>query len=425
MMASGKLPLPALLFLLFHLPNMYRLINAGILAPKDPKHRYKYQLLDPAERPYATIKFYYRSTEYLTTNGIIPPPSNHSRQTSTASDSSGASSQSSKSGSCITNNARSSRSPTPSAGTARVGSSRSGSPPTDSVAAWLRHHRLQKYSAILAHLSFEALVTLSDNDLIGLGVHATGARGKLLSELASYKQHHIDHIGVADYENPKETETKSGGAMSEAAIRSPSTSTTSSKASKTQYLGYCLGNPETNRSLHIVTKDCVESPTLPTPPGITLSAPPKQTIFTIENSPLSPPSESRSSAPAHKTNFSTEEIKPVSPAPPISTIKSHKKPRKSLKVEIHGTEFELEKEASRPMSPFTSGGMLRRILGPPPPSAPARITEFGPTVNDEIGGMLAEMEAGVKSKPALARTTRAERGGGMLKRILGKRIGRG
>jgi hypothetical protein len=96
-----------------------------------------------------------------------------------------------------------------------------------------------------------------------------------------------------------------------------------------------------------------------------------------------------------------------------------------LKVQINGAEFELEKETKRPLSPFTSGGMLRRLLSPAPPSAPARITEFGPTVDDEVEGMLAEMESGGKGKTCVTQTTRKERGGGMLRRILGKRIGRG
>lgn len=38
-----------------------RIINAGLVEPGLPKRRYKYQLLDPLDEPYAIFRFYYRS----------------------------------------------------------------------------------------------------------------------------------------------------------------------------------------------------------------------------------------------------------------------------------------------------------------------------------------------------------------------------
>lgn len=61
---------------------------------------------------------------------------------------------------------------------------------------------------------------------------------------------------------------------------------------------------------------------------------------------------------------------------------------------------------------------------PPPSSAPACMTSFGPTINEEMGQKLTETESGGKAKIELKRTTRAERGGGILFKILGRRLGR-
>jgi hypothetical protein len=98
--------------------------------------------------------------------------------------------------------------------------------------------------------------------------------------------------------------------------------------------------------------------------------------------------------------------------------------RKSLKIEINGATFDLGKKEHRgPLSPFTSGGMRR---GRFPSSAPANITAFGPFLDGDVGAMMAEMESGgsrSRRKIECRRTTRAERGGGMLSRILARRCG--
>ena len=419
-----------------HLLISRSLVNGGVLAPNDPKRRYKYQLLDPVDTPYATIRFYYRPVEFLKAMGIVVSPINHSRQTSTTSNQSFTSSEFSNS-SRAASKASSNRSPARSENSAATGSSRRGIPPTDSVAAWLRHHRLQKYTANLASISFDTLVTFSDDDLAHLGVAAKGSRAKLLRELATYRQQHLKQVEDANHDDKQES--RSVSPASEAATSSPPSSTGRSKPSKSEYVGYCFGNPAADPSLRIITKESGENLALPTPPGITLSAPPQKTFFNTEHPTVSAPRPT-ASAPAQKTTFSTEEIKPTPPTEEIKPTplteeiqptlpkKSPKKCRKTLKVQINGAEFDLEKDRKRPLSPFSSGGMLRRLLHHPPPSAPAKITAFGPTIDDEVNGMLAEVETGKKKskgKSSIQRTTRAERGGGLLSKLLGKRIGRG
>ncbi len=274
-------------------------------------------------------------------------------------------------------------------------------------------------------------MSLSEDDLARLGVAAKGSRAKLLRELAAYKQQHLEQVEEpTNHVDAHRTEGDPADTTPETDLSSPSYSTDSPKSSKSEYVGYCLGNPASDASLRIVTKDSIENLALPAPPNITLSAPPQKTIFSIENSPITDSSKTACSAPAEKTAFSTDEITPASPP------KSSKKCRKALKVQINGADFDLEKDTTRPLSPFTSSGMLRRLLSPMPSSAPANITAFGPTIDDEVAGMLTEMESGregkskgkgkekEKAKVCLARTTRAERGGGILRRILGKRIGR-
>jgi hypothetical protein len=311
---------------------------------------------------------------------------------------------------------------------------------------------------MLAPLSFDTLMTLSDADLIGLGVAATGSRGKMLREIEANKQEHLQPVHEMENDVAQEKEQSPISTAPKKFTSSPSSSTSGSKCSKSEYFGYYIGDPAGDAPLHKVTKDRLEDVTLPPPPTITLSAPAHKTTFTVEAAGISAPGKNSLSAPAEKTVFSAEEIKPVSPPgspkkialctqevepassskspskiafsteeiKPASAPKSLKKNHKSLKVKINGAEFELEKDAKRPLSPFTSGGRLRRLLSPrpPPPSAPAKITAFGPTIDDEVGEMLTEMESGSKPKIQMKRTTRAERRGGMISRILKKRLGR-
>ena len=111
-----------------------------------------------------------------------------------------------------------------------------------------------------------------------------------------------------------------------------------------------------------------------------------------------------------------------------SALASPKKlQKKSLTLEINGANFELEKKKRPPMSPFTNAGVLRRMMSPTPPSAPATVTEFGPTVAQEVETQLAQEEEHRKlEKAQLTKigTTRAERGGNTLLGFLGRRLGK-
>jgi hypothetical protein len=134
-------------------------------------------------------------------------------------------------------------------------------------------------------------------------------------------------------------------------------------------------------------------------------------------------------------------VKDDSPLPAIDEVKDatgkeicitlpDKLQKKSLTLKIDGADFELEKKKNkkrRPLSPFTSSGALRRMMSPTPPSAPAAVTEFGPTVAEEVAAQLArekECRELEKAKATKVGTTRAERGGKILLGFLGKRIGR-
>jgi hypothetical protein len=131
-------------------------------------------------------------------------------------------------------------------------------------------------------------------------------------------------------------------------------------------------------------------------------------------------------------------VKRNSPLPTIDDVKgvwndkkSYTSPRKlrkkPLTLKIDGADFELERGKRRPLSLFTNAGALRRTISLTPPSAPAAVTEFGPTVKEELEAQLTrEKERRKLDKPQVVKTgtTRAERGGKMLLGFLEKRIGR-
>jgi hypothetical protein len=103
-------------------------------------------------------------------------------------------------------------------------------------------------------------------------------------------------------------------------------------------------------------------------------------------------------------------------SPPLSP---RRRLKKKLTVNIDGAEFNLGHK-KRPLSPFTSSGMLRKFTGGVPPSAPAAVTEFGPTLEDEVQ---EKMKLEEQKSETLRRTTRAERGGKSLMSFLGRRLG--
>ena len=147
-------------------------------------------------------------------------------------------------------------------------------------------------------------------------------------------------------------------------------------------------------SLSIVTRDSIED--LPS----TVPRSPKSTNF---------PSRVHDAGADREPDVSPSQSPPQSP---------RRRLKKNLTVNISGAEFDLEPR-KRPLSSFTSSGMLRKLTGGVPPSAPAAVTEFGPTLEEEVQ---EKMKAEVK--PAhLRTTTRAERGGKSLMGFLGRRIG--
>jgi hypothetical protein len=105
--------------------------------------------------------------------------------------------------------------------------------------------------------------------------------------------------------------------------------------------------------------------------------------------------------------------------------------KKVLTLKIDGADFELEKKKNkkknkknrgRPLSPFNNAGALRRIMSPSPPSAPAAVTEFGPTVAEKVEAQLVREKERRNPDMFLATsfgTTRAERDGKTLLGLLG------
>ena len=151
---------------------------------------------------------------------------------------------------------------------------------------------------------------------------------------------------------------------------------------------------DSDDSLSIVTKDSIED--LPS----TVPRSPRSTKF---------PDKLQSSINKVESDEADADSPPLSPK---------RRLKKKLTVNISGAEFDLEPKR-RPLSPFTSGGMLRKLTGGIPPSAPAAVTEFGPTVEEEV----QEKLKGEQKPGNLQRTSRAERGGKTLMGFLGRRIG--
>ena len=136
----------------------------------------------------------------------------------------------------------------------------------------------------------------------------------------------------------------------------------------------------------------------------------------MENLQVSPPRTQAMSPP------------PIMPNSVIAALLSPRKvKKKNLTLDIDGSEVEFGKNKRRPLSPFTSGGMLRSGHGLVPPSAPAAVTEFGLTVAEEVEAQIAKEKAERRlQKPPVSKvsTTRAERGGQILLGFLGRRLGR-
>ena len=107
--------------------------------------------------------------------------------------------------------------------------------------------------------------------------------------------------------------------------------------------------------------------------------------------------------------------------PTTSLEEAPRSPRRRLKkkltINVSGAEFDIDKK-KRPLSPFTSGGMLRRCA---PPLAPPAVTEFGPRISKEVDNTTSNDAQEVYCERAPVRTTRAQRGGRTLMSFLGRR----
>ncbi|KAL2418112.1 hypothetical protein ABEF95_001036 [Exophiala dermatitidis] len=145
-----------------------------------------------------------------------------------------------------------------------------------------------------------------------------------------------------------------------------------------------------------------------------------RTKDSIEELPSSVPRSPKSSRSAEKRAFDGgRQVDPEMPASPTRSPKSaRQRLKKKLTVTINGAEFDIERK-KRPLSPFTSGGVLRKACVPQ--TAPAALTEFGPTVEDDVREQMSREARHVEAKPVY-RTTSAERGGSKLMGFLSRRI---
>ncbi|KAH0844175.1 hypothetical protein FOPE_08773 [Fonsecaea pedrosoi] len=139
----------------------------------------------------------------------------------------------------------------------------------------------------------------------------------------------------------------------------------------------------------------------------------------VPRSPRSPRSPSR-----REKNTEDERTKrnaEIPPSPTPSTKSPRQRLKKKLTVTINGANFDVDRKR-RPLSPFNSGGMLRKACVPQ--TAPATVTEFGPTVEEEVKPKLQKSwpETETKSERCDFRTTTEERGGKRLMGFLGRRI---
>ena len=179
----------------------------------------------------------------------------------------------------------------------------------------------------------------------------------------------------------------------------------------------------------------------------------------VPRSPRSTARRGRSPGKA-TTDIPPSPTRPIKVSPAKSPLKLRKKQKQkeSMIINLGGADFDLIKHR-RPLSPFTAGGFLRRRGGdknsptieiqdeiklggdnePEPPSAPAALTEFGPSIWEEVAELeRAQQEWDEAKRKATGhhrqqekeeeectdrggRTTRQQRGGKRLMGILGRR----
>lgn len=99
--------------------------------------------------------------------------------------------------------------------------------------------------------------------------------------------------------------------------------------------------------------------------------------------------------------------------------------RKNLTINIANSNFNIE-NPRRPLSPFTRGGFLRsHIQSPMPPSAPAALKLYGPSIDEDAEARRNLERLTFKMRrQGTQRTTREQRNGKSLLAVLGRRIAR-
>lgn len=148
-----------------------------------------------------------------------------------------------------------------------------------------------------------------------------------------------------------------------------------------------------------------------------LSVRTKDSIEDLPSSVPRSPRSSRSSRQEADVGGRNDELEPP-PSPTRSPGSTRQRLKKKLTVQINGADFDIERK-KRPLSPFTSGGVLRKASLPQ--TAPAAVTEFGPTVEDEVRAKLQKNKADESKEKTVSKTTSAERGGKRLMGFLGRR----
>ncbi|OAL28428.1 hypothetical protein AYO22_02882 [Fonsecaea multimorphosa] len=295
----------------------FRLTNSGFLEPCIRPRRYKYQLLDPVDMPYAAFQFHCRPYEYLEEHGI-------------------------------------------------------------------------------AHLQ--------------VCPSLCSTRSSVISQSSGNIQLFQGSAHDAAQERPDETSTFANSPRQTSIVISPCKVGNPTSSAGRQILKHIKASASSSNvhlsdsddSLSVRTKDSIED----------LSS-------RVTRSPRSPrsPSHREKSTDDERTKRNAE----IPPSPTPSTRSPRQRLKKKLTVNINGANFDVDRKR-RPLSPFTSGGMLRKASVPQ--TAPASVTEFGPTVDEEVRPRLQKTRPGTDAKPERCgfRTTSEERGGKRLMGFLGRRI---
>ncbi|KAI1629185.1 hypothetical protein EDD37DRAFT_40008 [Exophiala viscosa] len=300
-----------------------RLTNSGVVEPGFRPRRYRYQLLDPVDMPYAAFRFFCRPYEYLEKHGIVPA-ARSTRLTSSAS--------SIDSEETTTETDQESRQKTQQGGEEAAAAAAATSP------------------------------VVKPANLTPANSPARGGDTNM-----SQEKHMIRVVK----------------------------STSSSNSVRLA---------DNDDALSVKTKDSIED-----------------LQSSVPRSPKSPGSPNKL---MKKSGGEAEDTEPEIPKSPTRSPRhTRQRLKKKLTVNIDGADFDVERKKP-PLSPFTNGGMLRKAG---PLTAPASVTEFGPTIDEEVRAKLKAKGpmATADAEKFADRTTSVERGGKRLMGFLGRRTAGG